>query len=93
MTLGFVEYDHVKITYMGDGVFCYLNKRTKLEYTGALCDATFRPLRTQHERQRDSLAELCRTKFNQQASSANPYVWTQLADAILAAGWRKAGDQ
>ena len=48
-----------------------------------------RPIRTQAERDRDDLASLCRAKFNQQTSSSNPYLWHQIADTIIAAGWRK----
>ena len=89
MSLGFHCGIQAKITYMGDGVFCYRNLRNGGEYTGAVSDSTFRPLRTQAEREREELADLCRAKFNQHTSSSNSYLWQQVADAIIAAGWRK----
>jgi len=46
-------------------------------------------IRTQAEREREDLASLCRAKFNQHTPSSNPHLWKQVADAILAAGWRK----
>ena len=46
-------------------------------------------IRTQAEREREELADLCRAKFNQHTSSSNSYLWQQVADAIIAAGWRK----
>lgn len=89
MTLGFVEYDRVKITYMGDGVFCYRNMRNGVEYTGALSDAHFVRLRTQAERDRDELSSFLRS-FDKRRSIA----WCEdAADAIIAAGWHKTEPQ
>jgi hypothetical protein len=49
----------------------------------------FRRILTPEEKRRDELATLCRAKFNQLSSSSNYHLWTQIADAIIAAGWRK----
>jgi len=60
MTLGFAVYDRVKITYMGDGVFCYRNIRNDTEYTGSLADATFSPIQTREQRMHQELTEVIR---------------------------------
>lgn len=82
MTLGFAEYDRVRITYMGDGVFCYLNMRTEMEYTGSLRDATFRPIRTKEQRERDELKMIIKNWSGCPVEA--------VADAIIAAGWHKS---
>ena len=56
MTLSGRMYTRVQITYMGDGVFCYRNLENSMEYTGALRDAHFAPIRTEAEKQREELA-------------------------------------
>ena len=93
MSLGFHCGIQAKITYMGDGVFCYRNLRNGGEYTGAVSDSTFRPLRTQAVRNaerdrfelaRDLLDDLSALDINVSGKTA-----TALAVSFMNRGWRK----
>lgn len=51
VSVGFKELNYeVEITYIGDGVGCYRWLKTNNEYTVNLCDARFRPLRTETDK-------------------------------------------
>lgn len=50
LLLGFDDFGKCKITYIGDGVFCYRHYKSDKEYTGSLNAAVFRPIKSDREK-------------------------------------------
>lgn len=48
--LAFNDMGKCKITYIGDGVFCYRQLSSGNEYTGSISDTVFRPIQTDREK-------------------------------------------
>ena len=55
MSLGGSTRPKVCITYIGQGVFCYMDMNSGNEYTGATRDATFIARKTQAQREREEV--------------------------------------
>ena len=95
MSLGFHCGIQAKITYMGDGVFCYRNLRNGGEYTGAISDATFRPLRTKEQMEMEEIKALALSEVADRVSGHHRVESIKQAIAALcdAGMLRKAGDE
>lgn len=86
MSLGFHCGIQAKITYMGDGVFCYRNLRNGGEYTGAVSDSTFRPLRTKEQREREVVVATALSHIPPGATSHDGVMLSDYTDRLYDAG-------
>lgn len=50
VNLAFQDMGECTITYMGDGVYCYRQKSSGMEYTGSIRETIFRPLKSDREK-------------------------------------------